>query len=132
MSASAPDQGAIGRFCDWVKARFQQGDDLYALSRADLSLMASDLGIAENDLREILPKSADNTLLLDKMMIQRGLDPEKVRAMWGGLARDLEITCCRCGAAARCRGELQLGLAAENAHEYCGNAETFDDLLAGA
>jgi len=130
MSASPTDQGVIARCCDWVKARFERGDDPYTMSRDELALMASDLGITEYDLREVLPKAADNSLLMDRMMLARGLDPDRIRKLWGGLTRDLELTCCRCGATARCRAELTLGLAAENAHEYCGNAETFDELLA--
>lgn len=132
MSAAATDQGLLGRFCDWVKARYQRGDDLYALSRDDLALMASDLGITENDLRDVLPKAADNSLLMDQMMVARGLDPDRIRHMWGGLARDLEMTCCRCESVSRCRSELSLGLASRNCHEFCGNAETFDELLAAS
>jgi hypothetical protein len=132
MSASDAGHGLLARMCDWVKARFVRGDDLSLLSHDDLALMASDLGITEHDLRDVLPKAADNSLLMDEMMIQRGLDPEKVRHLWGGLARELEMTCCRCGSVARCRAELQVGIAGQNAHEYCGNAETFDELLAGA
>ncbi len=132
MSASAKDHTLLGRFCDWVKARAHRNDGLYAMTRDDLAMMASDLGICESDLREVLPKAADNSLLMDEMMIARGLDPDRVRRMCGGLARDLELTCCRCGSVARCRGELQIGVAAQNAHEYCGNAEVFDELLAGA
>ena len=132
MSAFDDGHGMFGRLCDWVKARAQRNDDLYALTRADLALMASDLGIAESDLRNVLPKAADNAPLMDEMMIQRGLDPDRIRRMYGGLARDLELTCARCGSVGRCRSELSIGVAAHNAHEYCGNAETFDALLAGA
>ena len=131
MSASTTDQGLFGRMCDWVRVRFQRGDDLYALSRDDLKLMASDLGITEHDLREVLPKAADHSLLMDRMMVARGLDPDRIRHMWGALARDLEVTCARCGSVGRCRAELSIGVAADNCHEYCGNADTFDELLAG-
>ncbi len=132
MSASNDDQGLLGRLFDWVKARVHRDDDLYALTRGDLAMMASDLGISESDLRDVLPKAADNSLLMDEMMIARGLDPDRVRRSCGGLARDLELTCVRCGSVARCRSDLAQGVAAERCHEYCGNAEVFDELLAGA
>lgn len=132
MTGSVDGDGVFGRFCDWVKVRFRANDDLYALTRSDLALMATDLGISENDLRDVLPKAADNSLLMDELMIARGLDPDRIRRLCGGLARDLELTCARCGSVGRCRAELSIGVAAANAHEYCGNAETFDELLAGA
>jgi len=132
MPAFDDGHGVFSRLCDWFKARAQRNDELYALTRSDLALMASDLGVTESDLRDVLPKAADNSLLMDEMMIQHGLDPDRIRRLCGGLARDLELTCARCGAVGRCRSELAIGVAVQNAHEYCGNAETFDELLAGA
>ena len=132
MSASANDPGLLGRLFDWVKDRVNRGNELYVLSRGDFATMASDLGICEADLREVFPKATDNSLLMDEMMRQRGLDPDRVRRMAGGLARDLEMTCSRCDSVNRCRRDLALGIAAAHAHEYCANAEIFDDLRAGA
>ena len=131
-STAADDQTLMGRLFDWVKARTHRDDNLYALSLGDLTTMAADLGITEADLRDILPRTSDHSLLMDEMMTARGLDPDRVRRLSGALMRDLELTCSRCGTAARCRSELAVGVADANCHEYCGNAETFDALLAEA
>ncbi len=130
MHTSPNDTGLLGRFFDWVKDRVGPDDGLYALTRGDFAMMASDLGICESDLREVLPKTADNAALMDEMMRARGLDPDRVRRMTGGLARELEMTCSRCDSVARCRRALALGTAAVHAHEFCGNAEVFDELRA--
>ncbi len=130
-NTATDDRGAMGRFCDWIKARAQRNDDLSALTRGDLTAMAADLGVAEADLIQVLPRTSDHSGLMDKMMTARGLDPNQVRRMCGPLVRDLELTCSRCSASTRCRNELAVGVAAANSHEYCGNAGTFDALLAG-
>ncbi len=131
MLAYDVDQGLLGRLFDWVKAHTHRDDDLSALTRGDLGIMAADLGITEADLREVLPRTSDNSLLMDQMMVARGLDPDRVRRSCASLVRDLELTCSRCGSSHRCRRDLAAGTAAEHAHEYCGNAETFGELLAG-
>ncbi|MEI7711707.1 MAG: DUF6455 family protein [Rhodospirillales bacterium] len=132
MSATAYDTSLFGRLFDWIQNRLRSDNELSALSHSDFAMMATDLGICESDLREVLPKTADNSALMDEMMLQRGLNPDRVRRLAGGLARDLEMTCSRCSSVNRCRRELALGIASANAHEYCGNAEIFDELLAGA
>lgn len=131
MTAATSDRTTpLGRALDWIKARLAQDSELATLSRFDLDYMAADLGITEADLRDVLPRAADNSLLMDTMMRARGLDPAVVRASCAALMRDLELTCTRCGAATRCRNELAEGTAVAHCHEYCGNAETFAALLA--
>jgi hypothetical protein len=132
MSTPNDEHGLLGRLLDWLKTRVHRDDDLYALGRDDLTMMASDLGITETDLRMLLPKAADNSLLMERMMVARGLDPDRVRRTSAGLMRELELACARCGAVSRCRRDLDQGTAARHSHEYCLNAETFDELLAGA
>ena len=87
MSATANDPNLLGRLFDWIKDRFHTDNELYTLSHGDFAMMASDLGICESDLREVLPKADDNSALMDEMMLQRGLNPDRVRRLAGGLAR---------------------------------------------
>ena len=72
MSATANDPNLLGRLFDWIKDRFHTDNELYTLSHGDFAMMASDLGICESDLREVLPKAADNSALMDEMMLKRG------------------------------------------------------------
>jgi Family of unknown function (DUF6455) len=120
----------FSRAIDWLKAHTVGGDDLGAFSRSDLQVMANDLGVTQADLLDVLPRHEDHSDLMDRMMRDRGLDPDKIRRAVGPLMRDLEITCTRCGAVSRCRRDLAAGQAVEHCHEYCGNAETIDELLA--
>lgn len=120
----------FSRALDWLKAWTVGGDNLSAFSQSDLQSMANDLGVTQADLLDVLPRGTDNSLLMDRMIRARGLDPAVLRRQFGPLVRDLEITCTRCHAVSRCRRELANGEAAEHCHEYCGNAETFDELLA--
>jgi hypothetical protein len=124
-------EGLMARALDWLFVRGGARHAPAPLSDADLRYMASDLGITVADLIDVLPRAADHTLLMDRMMQARGLDPQAVRRMPAALVRDLEMTCTRCTAARRCRRDLEAGAAAVNCHDYCGNADTFDAILRG-
>jgi len=128
MTAFSTEAGALGRALDWFQTRLQMRHELDGLTGSELESMARDLGVTQADLKDVLPRAADNSLLMDGMMRARGLDPDQVRRKVAALVRDMELTCTRCGAATRCRADLATGRAAEHCHEYCGNAETFDDL----
>ena len=129
-SSAHNDPGLLARALDWIKARAARQDELARLSGSDVAAMAADLGLSEADLRDVLPRATDNTLLMDRMIQARGLDPVTVRRSLAALVRDLELTCTRCPDTARCRRELNAGTAAARCHEYCPNADTLDDLVA--
>lgn len=130
-----PDTGAeahhglIGQVAHWIAERARANADMARLFRGDITGMANDLGVTEADLREVLPRGADNTRLMDAMMRARGLDPAEVAQQSAAVMRDLELTCTRCGAVTRCRRELAADTAAEHCHAFCGNADTLDALL---
>ncbi|MBN8874527.1 MAG: hypothetical protein J0H67_16950 [Rhodospirillales bacterium] len=127
--ADADRTGLLGRFCDWLKARLAYDQELAMLAQLDLDHMAADIGVSRADLEQILPRDAEDGLLMDRMMRARGLDPTWIREVSGPLLRDLELTCAHCDATRRCRRELSAGTAAANAHGFCRNATTFDAIL---
>ena len=128
-SAAHHEPGLLARALDWIKAYNARQQELGRLSRDDIAVMASDLGLSTSDLCDVLPRGSDNTLLMDRMLEARGLDPEEVHRSLTPLLRDLELTCTRCAATGRCRRELQAGTAAQHAHDFCPNADTVDNLL---
>lgn len=132
MTPFSTEAGVLGRALDWFQTRLQMWHELDGLTGSDLESMARDLGVTQADLKDVLPRAADNLLLMDGMMRARGLDPNQVRREVAALVRDMELTCTRCAAASRCCADLAAGTAAEHCHEYCGNAETFDDLQSPA
>jgi hypothetical protein len=124
------EPGLLARMLDWLRSYAARQEELGRLTRGDIALMASDLGLTEAELREVMPRAADNRVLMEGMLQARGLDPAAVRRGFAALMRELELTCTRCPHTARCRRELGAGTAALHCHEYCVNADTIDELLA--
>lgn len=120
------------RTLDWVKARAVRDNEFATMSRGDLQILASDIGVSESDLRDVMPQIGDHSGLMDKMMRARNLDPKAVRRAFRGVVRDMEVTCARCRSPDTCRRELEAGTAGQHSHEFCGNAGVMDDLLAAA
>ncbi len=131
-SPTPSEHGMLTRVLDWIRAYAARQEELAHFSREDIAAMATDLGMTEADLRDVLPRGADNTLLMDSMMRARGLDPDDVRRSLSPLVRELELACTRCTATGRCRRELAAGTAAARCHTFCNNADAMDDLLASA
>ncbi|MDR3539087.1 MAG: DUF6455 family protein [Acetobacteraceae bacterium] len=127
---NAASSTLFGRVLDWLKQHMADPVDLAGMPELDLDYLASDLGITRADLIDVLPRGADNTLLMEQMMIARGLDPAAMRAFAAAVVRDLELTCTRCDDVRRCRRELAAATAAQHCHEFCPNAAAFDDILA--
>jgi hypothetical protein len=90
----------------------------------------SDIGVSIADLRAIHPRVAGADELMDRMLRARGLDPEAVRRAFAAVMRDMDVTCARCRESGTCQRELAAGTAAEDCHEFCGNAGTIDALSA--
>jgi hypothetical protein len=128
MYASA-EPNLLGRALDWLKAHMVVDNDLALMSRADLQLLAIDIGVTEADLREVVPSGGVHSDLMDKMMRARGLDPRVVRRALGGV-RDMERTCARCRDSGTCYRELKAGTASARYHVFCPNADAIDDLAA--
>ena len=125
-----PESTLFCRTLGWIKTRAVRDTELVRMSSADLHNLATDIGVTEADLREVVPKVGDHSDLMDQMMRARGLDPLAVRRDFAGPAREMEITCARCGEARTCRLELKARSAASLCHSFCGNASAMDDLLA--
>jgi hypothetical protein len=120
----------LTRVVDWLKAHVSSESELANMSYQDLQFLASDIGVSVADLRAIGPMITDHDDLLKQMLLQRGLDPDAVRRAFGGVMRDMEITCARCHEVGVCQRELKANTAAAHCHEFCGNAEVMDDLQA--
>ena len=124
------DTNVLARMFDWIKARFARDNELSMLSRADMQYLATDIGISESDFRALAPRLADHSGQMDQMMRAQGLDPEAVRTAFGGLVRDMELTCALCPNPAQCRRRLADGTAKERADEFCPNAGAMEALVA--
>ena len=121
--------GLLGRVLNCVQAHVVPGTDLATLTREDLRYIAGDLALAESALLSLSVGARDNTVLMERMMRARGLDPEEMRQRFSMALRDAERVCSGCTSTCRCRRELEAGTAAAHCDAYCPNAATFDDLV---
>ncbi len=119
----------LTRVVDWLKEHVSSDSELANLSYEDLQFLASDIGVSVADLRAVGPMITDHDELMKQMMLQRGLDPDAVRRAFGGVMRDIEITCARCHEVGTCQRELKANTAAAHCHEFCANADVMDELL---
>ena len=129
-NSTADHAGIIARAWHWLEQHFSPVDELSRLSQLDLQLMSADLGISEQDLQTAASAAHDCTPELTAMMRATGLDPDVVQQRYHTIMRDIQVTCVRCPNRSLCARELAAGRAAATHHAYCGNAETFDELLA--
>jgi Family of unknown function (DUF6455) len=121
--------GLLGRVLDCVRGHVVPGTDLATLTREDLRHIAGDLALAESALFSLSVGARDNTVLMQRMMRARGLDPQEMRQTFSMVLRDAERVCSQCGNTRRCKRELDAGTAAAHSDAYCPNAATFDDLV---
>jgi hypothetical protein len=129
MTASA-EPSLLARTLDWIKARISRDNELAAMSRSDLQFLATDIGLTEADLRDVVQQISDHSELMDRMLNARGLNPRDVRLAFRGVIREMEVTCVRCRDVGICRMELEAGTAGRHSHEFCPNAGLMDELLA--
>jgi hypothetical protein len=129
MPASG-EPNLLARVFDWVKARVSAESELALMSYEDMQFLASDIGVSVADLRAIGPMITDHDELLKNLLLARGLDPDAVRRAFGGVMRDMEVTCARCRDTGVCQRELKANTAAAHCHDFCANAEAMDELLA--
>jgi hypothetical protein len=121
--------GLLGRVLSWVRAHANPGSDLAMLSREELRHIAGDLSLAESDLLSLSAGARDNTVLMERMMRARGLDPDQMRHRFVTLLRDVERVCTQCKSTGKCQRELDAATARLHCHDYCPNAATFEDLV---
>ena len=123
------EPGLLARTFEWIRARAIRDNELASMTQIDLGLLATDIGVTEADLREVVPHIGDHSELMNKMMRARGLDPDAVRRAFSGVLRDMEVTCARCREVGTCRAEFKAGTAGAHSHEFCGNTAVMDQLL---
>ena len=120
--------GLLGRVLNCVQAQVVPGTDLATLTREDLRHIAGDLALAESAVLSLSAGAHDNTVLMERMMRARSLDPEEMRHAFSAALRDAERVCSGCRNTGRCRRELDAVTAAAHSRAYCPNDTTFNEL----
>src|SRR6478672_9635718 len=88
--------GLLGRVLDCVRAHAVPGTDLATMTREDLRHIAGDLALAESALLSLSVGARDNTVLMERMMLARSLDPDEMRHASSMALRDAERVCSQC------------------------------------
>lgn len=122
----------INAIADWVgNYRYAIGlrDQFAACGPDEVMLIARDIGMSPNELRELASKGPGSADLLKKMLVALKFDPKTLEAADPRLTRDLQRLCTICGNKRQCEHELVAGTAAKNIREFCPNAVSLEMLF---
>jgi hypothetical protein len=118
---------ALSALMAWVR----RGDDLAALDPREVSAIALDLGLSDQDLRAIAAEGPQAARQLIDRMAALSLDAASIANTHPDVMRDMQRLCSLCAVKGRCAHDL----AAHNDTDwpdYCPNAPTLQALQAGA
>jgi hypothetical protein len=118
---------ALSALMGWVR----RGDDLAALDPREVSAIALDLGLSDQDLRAIAAQGPQAARQLIDRMAALSLDAASIANMHPDVMRDMQRLCSLCAVKSRCTHDL----AAHNDArwpDYCPNAPTLQALQASA
>lgn len=90
--------------------------------------LARDMALPEDVVVRLVARGSRPQDELRSLTDVLGLDMQDIKSSHPGLARDISVACAECVAINRCRRELDTGSARANYHDYCPNAEAFDEL----
>jgi hypothetical protein len=120
----------VGRCVTWWKMRLQAqaaARELDALGDKDLEMLAQDLALSTDELRD-LAADGKGSELMERMLRAYGLSIDVLRTGQPDLVRDMAVACARCADKGRCSHDLDAGTAREHAAGYCPNVPTFEAL----
>lgn len=126
-------EGVLNAIAEWVnKYRTAVGAHIThgPCGPDEVMQTARDLGVAANQMRELMNKGPGAADLLQKMLVALHVDPQEIAKTNPAVMRDLQRLCITCSNKKQCAHELARGTAAEHFHDYCPNAFTLDALFA--
>lgn len=96
----------------------------------ELRRLASDIGVAPEDVRPLAGKWPDSADLLTRRMTALQLDPTVIAQLHPAVSNDLKRLCSLCVSKGRCEHDLVSGATDSNWQEYCPNTTTLKALNA--
>jgi len=119
----------IDLFGEWLVQR-RQLKELAQLEAGpgELERVARELGVSSADLRMLVRHGSLGSAELPKMLEALGIDEAAIRRAQPTLLRDMERVCAYCAQKRQCNQELVAGTASSNYAQYCGNADSLDEL----
>jgi hypothetical protein len=122
----------LGRIQQWWSASGKWDALVRELENAgeDGARILQELRLTGGDLARLMTSSAEDALLLGRMMDALGIDAEGLARELPQVMRDLERVCASCDSKQQCRHDLDSGEAAANWTGYCPNRATLSALQA--
>ncbi len=119
----------IELFGEWLSQR-RQLMELTQLEAGpgELERVARELGVSSADLRMLVRHGPLGSAELPKMLEALGIDEAAIRRAQPTLLRDMERVCAYCTHKRQCDQELAAGTASSNYKQYCGNADSIEEL----
>jgi hypothetical protein len=116
----------------WVtKCRHARGisSDLANCGAEEVARIARDLGVHPKELTMMAKKGPKGADLLQKLLLELGIDAKGLEHDDPLVMRDLRRLCTTCTDKRQCQLDLANGVIAANFRDYCPNDFTLDALL---
>jgi hypothetical protein len=114
----------LGRLREW----WRKQEELNALDEKEVRLVAADLGIGTNTLKDLIVRGPEAAHLLYERMRTLGISKADVDDAAQEVMRDLQRTCACCNEKGLCEWDLVLHPDDPVWKGYCPNAVTLDSL----
>lgn len=102
-------------------------DELGTIDAGELNRIAQDSGLSMADLIAVAKRGADSTALLDRRLLDLGIERNRIDA---AVLRDLQRCCSACDSKAQCEHELEDQPKNAAWPRYCPNQDTLAVLTA--
>lgn len=114
-----------GRLC---RVAFGGRDELVQSLRQESVRAAHAFAAQTAGLMQSVPGWPQAAILLRRMMIALGLDPDSPALKDHAAIGELQRACAACDHKPECAQDLAAGTAADNFYAYCPNAKTLDSI----
>jgi hypothetical protein len=113
----------------WMRRAWsKQADEAALAACGEAATIARDLGPSVSELHALCATNGGSPKLLQQRMSQLHLNTGEIKRDHPGVLHDLEKTCARCPAEARCGRDFSRNPDPKGWMEYCPNGSTLQEL----
>jgi uncharacterized protein DUF6455 len=123
-----PIMNAMGEWARLCRVAFGGRDELVQSLRQESVRAAHALAAQTAALMQSVPGWPQTAILLRRMLIALGIDPDSPALKDHAAIAELQRSCAACEHKPECTQDLADGTAAENFYAYCPNAKTLDSI----
>jgi hypothetical protein len=123
-----PIMNAMAEWARLCRVAFGGRDELVQSLRQESVRAAHALAAQTAALMQSVPGWPQTAILLRRMLIALGLDPDSPALKDHAAIAELQRSCAACEHKQECAEDLAAGTAADNFYAYCPNAKTLDSI----